>query len=674
MTGLKNVLLAAAAVVINASASFAAGQSTARTADPITAISDDYSRGSLTLDQKALLQITAIKHPKDLPARYQLFDAATGRSGARTATIAIKEIKQSWDQLSSSTQATVSQALTRWPTAYTYDSRGGFFKLHYDITGGNAVPAADSDADGIPDYVEKCAAYCDTSYAVQMALGYLPPPSDGGLGGDARYDVYFEEMPYYGYSVPEGPGPAPWNDYYSYLVLHRNFQGFPANTDPEGRVAGAAKATAAHEFHHSIQFAYNAGADSWFMEADATYMEDIVFDKVNDNYNYLPWFMNDPEISLMANTDHMYSCFVWPMFLAEKFDTSLMVAVWQGARYSPIFNAMSDSLQGRYGWTQDSAFAEFVTWNFFTSSRNDHQHFQDAADYPLVMIDRTHSSYPTGAMASPKAPAGYGSCYVQFQPGANTGTLRVVFDGDDSRQWAAWLIKTPLIGTSTVQKFTLNAPAYLDTLEVPDFQNYSSVTLVGANLAEFSTAASFAYSAEIRPSYALSSTMLTDSAVYSGATRQYQYRVNNTSGLSDAVDIAYYDSLGWIVPDTVLRLMPAGTNTTVDVLVSIPQNTPLGTISHLHFRAVSHGDTSVATIRDQNAATVVQRGDVNFDGVKDIGDLTVLVDYLFASGPPPQPVLEAGNFDCIGSVDIGDLTSLVDYLFVSGPPPPCNPY
>ena len=46
--------------------------------------------------------------------------------------------------------------------------------------------------------------------------------------------------------------------------------------------------TAAHEYFHAVQFAYDFFEDGWFMEATATWAEDELFDTVNDNVNYLP--------------------------------------------------------------------------------------------------------------------------------------------------------------------------------------------------------------------------------------------------------------------------------------------------------------------------------------------------------------------------------------------------
>ncbi len=53
-----------------------------------------------------------------------------------------------------------------------------------------------------------------------------------------------------------------------------------------------------------------------------------------------------------------------------------------------------------------------------------------------------------------------------------------------------------------------------------------------------------------------------------------------------------------------------------------------------------------------------------------IGDLTYLVDFLFRSGPVPEP-WENGNFNGTGDIDITDLTHLIDFLFRDGPPPAC---
>ena len=63
-------------------------------------------------------------------------------------------------------------------------------------------------------------------------------------------------------------------------------------------------------------------------------------------------------------------------------------------------------------------------------------------------------------------------------------------------------------------------------------------------------------------------------------------------------------------------------------------------------------------------------GDVNGDGVVDVGDIVYLVNYLYRNGPPPKP-LWTGNANCDGELNIGDLVYLVNYLYRNGDPPCC---
>jgi len=62
------------------------------------------------------------------------------------------------------------------------------------------------------------------------------------------------------------------------------------------------------------------------------------------------------------------------------------------------------------------------------------------------------------------------------------------------------------------------------------------------------------------------------------------------------------------------------------------------------------------------------RGDVNWDGLVDVTDVTYLTNYLFVGGPEPIP-LESGDVNCDGAVDVVDVVYLINYLFISGPPP-----
>jgi hypothetical protein len=59
-------------------------------------------------------------------------------------------------------------------------------------------------------------------------------------------------------------------------------------------------------------------------------------------------------------------------------------------------------------------------------------------------------------------------------------------------------------------------------------------------------------------------------------------------------------------------------------------------------------------------------GDVNGDGIVDVGDVFYLINALFAGGPGPFGPADA-NGD--GTVDVLDVFYLINYLFAGGPPP-----
>jgi hypothetical protein len=61
-------------------------------------------------------------------------------------------------------------------------------------------------------------------------------------------------------------------------------------------------------------------------------------------------------------------------------------------------------------------------------------------------------------------------------------------------------------------------------------------------------------------------------------------------------------------------------------------------------------------------------GDLDSDGLINIGDVTYLVNYLFIGGPAPDP-FAAGDVNGDEKVDIADALYLINYLFAGGPSP-----
>lgn len=64
----------------------------------------------------------------------------------------------------------------------------------------------------------------------------------------------------------------------------------------------------------------------------------------------------------------------------------------------------------------------------------------------------------------------------------------------------------------------------------------------------------------------------------------------------------------------------------------------------------------------------VKIGDVTGEGSVDIGDVIYLINYLYISGPAPDPVI-TGDVNCDGAVNIADVIYLINYLYIHGPSP-----
>lgn len=312
------------------------------------------------------------------------------------------------------------------PTAFTYDSPGGKFRLTYETTGPNAVPTADNNGNGVPDFVEWVASYFDYSWAFEIdTLGFLAPPI-----GTGKYQIGFQEMNAYGYTtVVSGQ--------LTRIVMHRNFIGFPPNQDPEGNVKGAAKVTAAHEFKHAIQIMYNYWNEpSWFIELDATWMEDIAYDYVNDYYNYITSSgspFTSPGQSLDAGQG--YEDCNWMIFLGERFDININKRIWQRRQSNPaenMFNTFNYVLSNFYSSNFQNAFREYVVWNFLTNSRTTTTHpgYGEASSYPLAALCRTVTSYPHNG--SNCTITKYSANFIRINPPANSSNLLISFNGANS--------------------------------------------------------------------------------------------------------------------------------------------------------------------------------------------------------------------------------------------------
>ena len=405
--------------------------------------------------------------------------------------------KQNWKSYSADDQAFLARVFARpSPFEATYETT--HFKFWYDKTGGHKVPAGDTDGNGTPDYVENMGAVFENVYTTEVTtLGYDAPPKDPGdaaHGGDDKFDIYIYQLcPYtdgsclYGFAVPEGAatgGDA--NEKYAYMAMDNDYVGFSSGT-----VLQNTQVTAAHEFHHAIQFGINADADAWYMEATSTWMEDQVYDGVDDNRQYLNGtgvndFFYHPETSLDTATDHWYGTWIWNEFMKTKWNQAAIKSVW--TKLDPVgHNTAVDEIANvltEKSTTLKKAFTEFVTKNYVKKG-----FYKDAVFYdPVKLVNKAaphtldYSSDTSYKVDSQTVNVNHlASKYYKFVPGISLRKptmLIISVDGVDNKDVNAVAIVKKKNGSFVEYPFNLDGATNKGEIGIPGFSSQSVTEVV----------------------------------------------------------------------------------------------------------------------------------------------------------------------------------------------------
>ena len=460
--------------------------------DVISAINQAYQKGEISLDEAALYKAYAIRSPERLPARF------ANLPGPKSGTPALVEIFQQMHQLSQNTRTLLRSLLTR-PTGLplTYDTE--HFRMHYALSGGDAVPNE--------DYVHQMANKFEAAYNFLISTrGYLAPPSDGTAGGNSKYDVYIMNIStpgVLGYTSPETEGSYPWNDATSYIVMRNDYSAYTYD------VMGLIDVTSVHEFFHAVQLAYSYNQPTWYMEVSSVWIEDEMYPDNNEEHEYLSEFFNYPYISITTEPSdpghglHCYASYIFNQYLSVAYDDSVIRNIWEANRYTNVLVSIQN-VMASHGSSRSDAFAEFFVWNYFTGSRNVPGHYPEGASFPTVQIERTHSTYPADGSPS-HSPEALASNYIVFNiPSGASGPFSVTFDGADGTNWIVQLVIPE--GTSyTVHRIPLNSYGY-GSYSIPEseYSGHSEIIMIVGNVSTSGRGATYTYHAdfeEIGPSY-----------------------------------------------------------------------------------------------------------------------------------------------------------------------------
>ncbi len=416
------------------------------------------ANGSITQAQYALERALSLFHPGLVAAKFGTID----RPDPHDATMILRDLRIRKDALSGSDLRQANSLFARpndnhndgpgavkWTNAAAATATVHCFTnvcIHWVTISKDAPPLDDvAPADGVPDWVATTDATLENVWTQEVTtMGYRQPEDDSSSkndGGSGQLDVYLANLlpdGLFGYTTTDDPKLPPPYDVSAYMVLDNDYVGY-GYSDPTAPL----DVTAAHEFFHAVQFAYDAYEDRWMMEATAVWMEDEVYDDINDNYYYLPYGpLGAPGVPLDKGGSglHQYGAWIFFRFLSEypSLDGPTIVRdIWDQANgsnggpdlYSTAAIARAIALQGQ---SFGNLFATFAEW----AAAPDLQ-FEEGANYPAAKVAKTSTIRSSDPNLAPTSFVldHLANAYAVILPGAGvsgTAKLRVSVDGPDA--------------------------------------------------------------------------------------------------------------------------------------------------------------------------------------------------------------------------------------------------
>lgn len=175
------------------------------------------------------------------------------------------------------------------------------FEVHYTLSGEDAIDPTDSDANGLPDYVDYIIEALQKSYEIQIVnMGWRAPiPVQDGR----RITMYLVNIPDFGYAYSD----CIWirND----LTMYPYSVAYPMSV----------KGIVAHEFNHLSQLACTVNSknyDWWLGEAVAMWAEHKTYPVLEEYPVILEWLL----FGVFRQINDMFIAYgniLWPLYLEE---------------------------------------------------------------------------------------------------------------------------------------------------------------------------------------------------------------------------------------------------------------------------------------------------------------------------------------------------------------------
>lgn len=411
--------------------------------------------------------------------------------GFRCGTPLKRGLQKDFKQLSLPTQQTLAKYLSApvLSNEATYLSPSGHFKVHYATTGTDAPPLSDPNGNGTPDWVETVASVFEYVYGrYTLVYGWRPAP----VAASAPYDLYLLDlaaMDIYGQTT-SGARLATTGFPYAYGSFIELDNDFADPIYSAYTLLQNLQLTAAHEYHHAIQFGYNYYYDIWYGEASATWYEDELYDNINQLYLYLNhWTINsslplDDFYAASAVEDGTgYGRWLFNRFLAELHGTDFIKAAWEAlAPLTPVGDndipmvPLLEELCQHYNSSLSSDYFDFTRRLYL---RNWQTHSYDIARIPNWQPLTTATSYPVSAGATPITLNHYAFNLHRFLPDGSSPALLTVTVRATSGIKAALFRKTT---SGTIEEFPItNSSSGFSVTTAFSPATTSEVMLLAAN-------------------------------------------------------------------------------------------------------------------------------------------------------------------------------------------------
>ena len=271
--------------------------------------------------------------------------------------------------------------------------------VHWVNTTSDAPPLIDCNHNLVPDQVDRTLAAFETAWRVEVdphgvpradARRELGRPRSRTTSSTSTWRMWARPG-LAGYVATDDPhandDAYPYRDYSAYIVVDDDFS--TAQLGASGGPGGL-RATAAHEFFHAVQYAYDSSEDPWLTEGTAVWMEDEVADDVDANRRWLrssalehPWVPVDSSRGM-----NEYGAWIFWRFLTESSGRARSMTrrsirrVWELAADGPgdpdLFSAQAlQQVLGSHHRSLAGALATFGAWNLAPAA-----FYDEGAAYP----------------------------------------------------------------------------------------------------------------------------------------------------------------------------------------------------------------------------------------------------------------------------------------------------